>query len=108
MSKKSLSRRDFLSKLGKGAAVTAVTVGAVALSGGLGAKQTVGTKPVGGYKISVRECIACGACQPECPCDCIDQDSNAANQPAYYIDPECCIGCGACAELCPVEAIFQE
>lgn len=44
------------------------------------------------------ECIACGACIPECPVDCI-----AEGEP-YVIDAEKCIDCGACNAVCPVDA----
>jgi ferredoxin len=43
-------------------------------------------------------CIACGACQAECPVDAI-----AEGEP-YTIDADKCIDCGACAGACPVDA----
>lgn len=49
------------------------------------------------YKIN-EDCIACGACQPECPTDAI------AEGDIYVIDAEKCIDCGACADVCPVDA----
>ena len=49
------------------------------------------------YKIS-DECIACGACQPECPNGAISEGD------VYVIDPSKCIDCGACADVCPVGA----
>jgi len=48
-------------------------------------------------------CTACGACEPECPVDCI-----SAGEPMYVIDAEACIDCAACAEVCPVDAISPE
>ena len=45
------------------------------------------------------ECIACGACQPECPVDAISEGEK------YSIDPDTCIDCGACVPACPVGAI---
>lgn len=45
------------------------------------------------------ECIACGACQPECPVDAISEGDK------YSIDPDICIDCGACVSACPVGAI---
>jgi ferredoxin len=45
-------------------------------------------------------CIACGACEPECPVSAI-----SAGDPIYVIDAEACIDCGACAAVCPSEAI---
>ena len=44
-------------------------------------------------------CVSCGACQPECPVDCISEGD------IYVIDQEDCISCGACAGVCPVDAI---
>jgi len=50
------------------------------------------------YKIG-DECIACGACEGECPVEAI-----SAGDDKYVIDEDICIECGACAEVCPVEA----
>ncbi|MEW6724939.1 MAG: 4Fe-4S binding protein [Bacillota bacterium] len=50
------------------------------------------------YKIN-NECLACGACQPECPTEAISE-----GDPIYIIDPAKCIDCGACASVCPVAA----
>ena len=50
------------------------------------------------YKIN-DECIACGACEGECPVNCI-----AEKDGKYCINPEECIDCGACADVCPVDA----
>ncbi|MBN1435364.1 4Fe-4S binding protein [Candidatus Fermentibacterales bacterium] len=50
------------------------------------------------YRIT-DSCIACGACQTECPVEAISEGEK------YSIDPEKCIDCGACASVCPVEAI---
>ncbi|MFI3211441.1 MAG: 4Fe-4S binding protein [Peptostreptococcaceae bacterium] len=47
-------------------------------------------------------CIACGACQAECPVDCI------ADGEIYTIDADTCIDCGACEAGCPVNAIVAE
>ena len=49
------------------------------------------------YKID-DACIACGACQPECPVDAISEGD------IYVIDAAACIDCGACADACPVDA----
>ena len=48
------------------------------------------------------ECIACGACQAECPVDAISEGDK------YVIDADKCIECGACADACPVEAPAAE
>ena len=44
------------------------------------------------------DCIACGACIPECPTDAILAGD------IYVIEPEKCIDCGACANVCPTDA----
>ena len=49
------------------------------------------------YKIT-DACIACGACQAECPVDCISDGD------IYQINPDQCIDCGSCAGVCPVGA----
>lgn len=54
------------------------------------------------YKIS-DECISCGACVGECPCDAISE-----GDAHYEIDADKCADCGACAAGCPVEAISAE
>jgi len=43
-------------------------------------------------------CIACGACEAECPTEAISAGD------IYVIDPDKCIDCGACANVCPVDA----
>ena len=46
------------------------------------------------------ECIACGACESECPAEAISE-----GEEKYVIDPKLCTDCGTCADQCPVEAI---
>ncbi len=50
------------------------------------------------YKIT-EECIACGACVPECPAQAISE-----GDPVYTIDAEKCTDCAACAGVCPTAA----
>lgn len=45
------------------------------------------------------ECIACGACESECPVSAIK-----AGDGKYVIDADTCVDCGACAGVCPVSA----
>ncbi|MCL2225721.1 MAG: 4Fe-4S binding protein [Defluviitaleaceae bacterium] len=52
------------------------------------------------YKIT-DDCIACGACVPECPTNCIAEGT------PYVITAADCVSCGACAEVCPVSACVQ-
>jgi len=46
------------------------------------------------------ECIACAACEAECPEEAISE-----GDPIFVINAEACTDCGACAEVCPVECI---
>ena len=46
-------------------------------------------------------CIACGACQPECPVEAISEGD------IYAIDEGACISCGACTSACPTGAIKE-
>ena len=45
-------------------------------------------------------CINCGVCEPECPCDAISEKNDLR-----IIDAGKCTSCGACAEVCPADAI---
>ena len=53
------------------------------------------------YKIT-EECISCGACAAQCPCEAI-----AEGDTQYEINADACVDCGACAAQCPVEAIVE-
>lgn len=55
------------------------------------------------YKIDTDECIACGACESECPRSAITESNGT-----YVIDPAKCEDCGACADVCPVGAPKQQ
>jgi ferredoxin len=54
------------------------------------------------YKIS-DICIACGACESECPNGAI-----SAGDTIYVIDPDKCTDCGSCTGVCPTEAISPQ
>ena len=45
------------------------------------------------------DCIACGACEAECPVEAISEGDGK-----YAINADECISCGACAGTCPVDA----
>ena len=54
------------------------------------------------YKIT-DECIACGACEAECPVECITEGDGK-----FVIDADECVECGACAGACPVGAPVKD
>lgn len=55
------------------------------------------------------ECIACGACEPECPNRAISESPTA-----YVVNPELCTECVGsfptqqCIQICPVAAVVFE
>ena len=49
------------------------------------------------------ECISCGACESECPVNCISEGDSI-----YVINGAECIDCGSCADVCPTSAISPE
>jgi len=51
------------------------------------------------YTINMDECIACGACESECPEGAISESNGV-----YTIDAAKCSDCGSCADVCPVGA----
>ena len=52
------------------------------------------------HVIDKEECINCGACEPECPVECITEQDGVR-----VIDADACTDCGACVEVCPVDCI---
>jgi ferredoxin len=60
------------------------------------------------YKIT-EECIACGACEPECPNEAIREGDEI-----YVIEPDKCTECvgffdeSQCAAVCPVDACIPD
>ena len=54
------------------------------------------------YKVTTADCINCGACDSECPVECISEVNGARS-----IAADDCIDCGACADTCPTDCIIQ-
>ncbi len=52
------------------------------------------------YTINTDECIACGACEAECPEAAISEVDGM-----YVIDAAKCEDCGSCTDVCPVDCI---
>ncbi|MCL2095474.1 MAG: 4Fe-4S binding protein [Oscillospiraceae bacterium] len=53
--------------------------------------------------VITEDCISCGACESECPVECIKEADGK-----YVIDKEVCTDCEACAGVCPVDACKPE
>jgi len=51
------------------------------------------------YKIT-DDCLACGACAPECPTNAISEADGT-----YAINADTCVDCGVCVDSCPADAI---
>ena len=49
------------------------------------------------------DCTACGACEMECPVECITEEDGK-----YTIDKDACTECGACEGVCPSDACKPE
>ena len=47
-------------------------------------------------------CISCGACEAECPVECISSGDDK-----YVIDANTCIECGSCAEVVQLTLLNQ-
>lgn len=54
------------------------------------------------HRIDPDVCIACGACEPECPVSAISEKDGV-----YVIDEVLCTDDAKCVEVCPVEAISK-
>ncbi len=48
------------------------------------------------------DCVACGACEAECPVEAISE-----GEEKYVIDAAVCTDCGSCVEVCPNDAIVE-
>ena len=55
------------------------------------------------HKIDCEVCVACGACDDNCPVEAI-----SAPDDCRVIDADACTDCGACVDLCPADAISED
>jgi len=58
-------------------------------------------------KITVEECLKCGACVMVCPREAISEQTDASGETIYVIDPKKCTECvdeggPQCKQECPV------
>ena len=52
-------------------------------------------------QVNIKRCVACGACQQECPREAIIIVQGCYAQ----VNKELCVGCGKCANICPAGSI---
>ncbi len=55
------------------------------------------------YSIISRDCINCGACEPECPVEAISEQDGVR-----VIDEDLCTSCSACVDVCPTDCIESD
>ncbi|MCQ4635480.1 4Fe-4S binding protein [Anaerovorax odorimutans] len=48
------------------------------------------------------ECIYCGLCSKNCPCDALTVDRK---EKVWKVDTDACVSCGACVEKCPKKCL---
>lgn len=51
---------------------------------------------------NLEECIYCGLCAKNCPCDALSVDRK---EKTWKVDDELCVKCGACLEKCPKKCL---
>ena len=52
--------------------------------------------------VNEEDCIYCGLCAKNCPCDALTVDRK---EKVWKVDEEACVKCGACLEKCPKECL---
>ena len=52
-------------------------------------------------QVNQSRCVACGACNKECPLGAISVYRGCWAQ----VNPDKCVGCGRCAKVCPADCI---
>lgn len=56
----------------------------------------------GGLKCNLDDCIYCGLCAKNCPCDALTVDRK---EKVWKVDADTCVECGACIEKCPKKCL---
>lgn len=56
----------------------------------------------GGLKCNLDDCIYCGLCAKNCPCDALTVDRK---EKVWKVDTDACVECGACIEKCPKKCL---
>lgn len=56
----------------------------------------------GGLTCNLEECVYCGLCAKNCPCDALTVDRK---EKVWKVDEGACVSCGACVEKCPKKCL---
>lgn len=56
----------------------------------------------GELKCNLEECIYCGICAKNCPCDALTVDRK---EKKWEVNKDTCVACGACVEKCPKKCL---
>lgn len=59
-------------------------------------------KKGGALKCNLEECVYCGLCAKNCPCDALTVDRK---EKVWKVDEGTCVSCGACLEKCPKKCL---
>ncbi|MCI9596811.1 MAG: 4Fe-4S binding protein [Firmicutes bacterium] len=63
-----------------------------------GGKDSAG----GGLTCNLEDCVYCGLCAKNCPCDALTVDRK---EKVWKVDESACVSCGACVEKCPKKCL---
>ncbi|MEG0829674.1 MAG: 4Fe-4S binding protein [Anaerovoracaceae bacterium] len=55
-----------------------------------------------GLKCNLDDCIYCGICVKNCPCDALTVDRK---EKVWEVDQDTCVACGVCVEKCPKKCL---
>ena len=65
-------------------------------------KEKAAAKESGALECNLDECIYCGLCAKNCPCDALTVDRK---EKVWKVDADACVSCGACLEKCPKKCL---